>query len=289
MIEFPAANCRSGPSFAYMVNAIHSDARGVVVLINAYFDESNSHPETDRIFVSGYAFDADCDKIRTFESDWRTAICPLPVFHASDFNVRTDPTGITQRERYPCIYKNITEVIHRYAICGLSVSVDNKSFEANIPERLRNVGFGSYSLACLWIFKTLPDILEKQFNNINPISYYFEQGHRHRSAVDDSITLLERSGDELGDKCRFRARAFIPKETPHLGPADHFGYECLQDYRRPKPGSQRRDSLTGLLYGQVSHYVCHWDERALRSFVSTVIERPENVTSFMWPPYSRMA
>ncbi len=220
----------------------------VVALAEAYIDESYSDAKPRILCVAGYVFRK--SRAKEFGKRWGTYLTRkkgLPFFHMVEcahgngiFKGRSDCDEIARR---------LIDETKRWSAYGFAVTVDEDEYDRHTAGK-HGLPENAYGFALLQAM-----ILIRRWANRSKydgsIAYFFEHGHKHRADAEKFLRWVLKN-PEVQARYRYRAHAFVPKETAWLHPADMLAWEWRLETVRDADPSRRpaRKSLVALVREQ---------------------------------------
>jgi len=228
-------------------------------MLEAYFDETETHPNSSFICVAGYLFSK--ENALRFANLWNEKVKPLlpenvEVFHAVDCYARQkDFKKISERDR-DAIFDAMISIIKDTIDFGIIVGVDRSEYESTIKEQQyikckigtpikkqqhikRKIGT-PYTLCALRCAEYVADwLLEQKIEG--DVFYHFEAGHKNQGELDQFLKRISHSPARK-QKYRLNNWDFRTKtEAVQLQAADLLSWEWQRSYATAyQPGCEKR-------------------------------------------------
>ena len=235
-----SASARRGNSLLCQVALTVCGEKGVVAVIQSFFDESF---EDDQSFfaVAGYLFQT--SKLRKFERAWRSMLGGLPYFHMQEINqIKSQPNGLQIGGVYDGMTADDADRLARKAIGligefashGYIIHVDPREVAANWQHT--SIINGPYE-ACLWNALCAAKLWRDEHRPRAGLAYFFEHGGPNQKRAEKTITRLFNDDKEIFGSA---TKAFVPKGcSPAIDAADILCFLALAEFRRQRRKSKK--------------------------------------------------
>ena len=233
----------------------------LVVMIEAYFDESETQDDADVLAVSGFIFDNDnCLKL---DDEWNQILTefgeskekPLPYFRMSSCAHHNSPFEHLSRPECDRAARSCISVIKKYMTYGLSASASQAQFgkwcaEGAIREDITTAAY----VWCCWMSLVGVRAWADRVKFNGKIAYFFEAGHRHQTSANAVMNYIFKQSN-FRDNYRYGTHAFVPKESNRpVQTADILAWHHTQNVKRMMDGRPRRKDFEEILRGQEDQY-----------------------------------
>lgn len=208
-------------------------------MFEAYFDESETHPNSSFVCVAGYLFSK--EMALKFAELWEQNVKPLlpknvEVFHA------VDCYALSKKDR-DTIFDAMIEITKDTIDRGIVVGVARSEYENAIKrhQKIKRMIGTKYTLCALRCAEYLSDwLLEDKIEG--DITYYFEDGNKHRGELENFLKTISYS-PLMKQKYRLKKYGFYAKnEALQLQASDLLAWEWQRSYATAfQPGCERRE------------------------------------------------
>jgi hypothetical protein len=222
----------SAASVLELSRAILGGSRGFIAVLKVFIDESGTHDGSPVVTVAAYM--ARPRQWQLFTKEWRAAIRPAKVYHATDAANRRGEFKNWTREQVDAVAARALPVIVRNTEYGLAVGVQMDHLNEALRERpdLR-AAFGSAYAICL--YAVMGEILDgrRRFESDERMAFFHEENSYKREALDAYEAVL-RDYNQANAPTTFTfgsKQDYVPLQA-----ADVFAYEAnkkLRDTARP--------------------------------------------------------
>ena len=257
--------------FEQLVNLAVPAGGCVVILAEAYVDESGTHDDSPMLAVGGYVFKR--EQAGRFSRDWQKVLdrYGLPAAHMTDaVHCAADykRARMTMNDCIEC-NRSLIENIKRRTMFGFGVSVDPRKYEEIVGSEKNAPSAYSFCLmGCLTIIRRW--IERNAFKG--HFAYVFEAGHNRQGEasrfIGDAILVSDRSKE----RHRYASHNFIDKKLAlPLQAADMLAWHYHHYHARKLAGIDKpRADFSALIRPQD---VCieHNDE-SLRRFRKEIVD-----------------
>jgi len=228
-------------------------------MIEAYFDESGTHDESEFMCVAGYIFEKeDADII---SDKWQKMLTEydLPHFRMSSCAHGSDVFNKLDIKQRIAVETEAIELIKSYMSYGFVVSIEMSSVD-HIPKHgLYN---SPYTFLC-WMALIGVKRWADENKYYGDLAYFFESGATHQGEANNLMTRIL-SEPELIEEYRYASHTFADKaKLEPLQCADLLSWQWfthLKKMQQKKPMRKDFYSLT-----EKVHFHAHFDEHQLRS------------------------
>jgi len=255
-------------AFEAIVQALLRNGGYVVVLLEAYFDESGSHEGAPVLCVAGFVFEK--GQALKLSEEWSEVLnrYELPYFHMVDCAHGNGPFASLSRSQRILVAANIIGIIKRRAAIGFANSVDVEAYYELVPPNLRIAG-SAYSF-CV---RNVLDHVGGWFHKIRfagKSAYFFEAGHKSRSEADKVINdLFVNPLIEQVYRHGYVGHSFVlKKEAPPVQAADMLAWQWATDVRHEAEGKPRRKDFESLMHTGFSGH--HFSRDRLPKYVDVL-------------------
>ena len=263
MIDFLTDAAAAGsPSPEYRLLELVLPDRGYALMFEAYFDESGTHRNSPIMCVAGYLIES--DQCRRFQVEWDAVLSKyrIPYFHMSDCAHGSGVFAGVPKNIRSAICQSLIETIKLRAEIGIAVSVSESEFQSLMPVEFR---VDPYSFCVSYCMQGVIAWAEK-YKVAEPISYFFESGHKNESIANNLINWFRHS-QSLVNGFRYHSHTFVSgKKLCGIAAADLLAWEFLAAHRN-KFGPVRRPvrlSFQNLM--RKTHIMMHFKEDDLREY-----------------------
>src|SRR5665213_2918693 len=241
-----------GTHFDRIGRVLLPDGGCLLVLVEAYFDESGTHAGSKTMALAGYIFRQDQSELMA--SEWREFLAAkgLPYFHMVDCAHGAPPFDKLTPQQRVLVETRLIGLIKQRTVQGIGVTLDLEAFKRRFGEK--SFLGTPYSL-CFYIITRAVVRWAKETEYEGDIAYFFEAGHSSQSEANYlmSLALLP---DELKAQMHYAGHAFVPKEkAPQVQAADLFAWLLTKDRKGRSEGRERRKDYASLV--QHHHNVAH--------------------------------
>jgi len=222
--------------------------RDLVMLLEAYFDESGSHDGSEVLCVAGYVF----EKINCLQldADWAQVLrdYSLPFFRMTDCAHGNKPFAHLSKPQRIAAETRMIEIIRKYMAVGVSVTVRESDFYewTKAPNYLFGSAYTWCCYMCLigvagWVYHNKIDA---------EIAYFFEAGHQHQKQANAVMASVLDEPD-----FRYKAHAFLKKQNARpLQSADLLAWQAATFRKRYMKGiTKPRADFRALVTGTETH------------------------------------
>jgi hypothetical protein len=162
-----------------------------MIQAQAFFDESGSHDGSAVLCVAGYVF-RKSNAIK-LGHEWRKVLRwkKLPYFHMVDCAHGNGPFANLTKDERIAVETKLIETIKRYAIQGISVTIDPAEY-ASFPNKLpTKAGLydSAYALCAQTIMTGVWAFIDAN-PRIGKMHYFFEAGHQSAPQADEIMRAM---------------------------------------------------------------------------------------------------
>jgi hypothetical protein len=201
------------------------DGRGFVVVIAAYFDESEREDGEQPICVGGFLFKP--SGYKALRRYWQSNVLrfrgrQVAPFHMTDLCAGKGVyDGLTIDERL-VILNHAVEAVKRNACAAQGVFFDQQELIRKVPAEWPHA-FGSiYTIACHMCLQVTGFWL-REWSITMPVLYTFERGHRFQSEANAFMDAIG-NNEELARHFMYRNHVFESKTEVGLQAADMYAW-----------------------------------------------------------------
>ena len=228
----------------------------------AFFDESGSHDGSPILCVAGYVFRK--NEAIKLGHEWRKVLRwkKLPYFHMVDCAHGNGPFANLTKDERISVQTKLIEVIKRYAIQGIAITVNPVEYERcakRLPYK-RGLYDNAYAF-CAQVIMTGVSVFIERNPRIGKMAYFFEAGHRSAPQADEIMRTMF-AQPAIKQQFRYTAHVFVEKQdSPQIQAADLLAWQWYTDRRHESEGRPRRKDCASLL--QLHHNAVHIDSNEL--------------------------
>lgn len=247
----------------------------LVATSQAYFDESYEDRKPRILCVAGYVFRK--SRAIQFGQEWSRYLRSkgLPYFHANEcahgvgvFEGRADTHEVARK---------LIALTKAKSEFGVAIAVDQDVYAEvfDAPRFMPTPYAFAITNCCYQIahYRSERAILAKtEFN--------FEQGHRHAGDAHTYLRFLLRS-DEFGSRVGYRSHSFVPKETPHVQPADLLAWLWRLHSARKSVGDQRPERRDLIALRRPQDNFTFFGRAQLESFKANIRAEGDSADEFL--------
>jgi hypothetical protein len=231
-----------------------------LAMIEAYFDESESHTGKPFFCVAGYTFEQ--AQAVKFDGEWRRMLddFDLPYFHMTACEARAEPFTHLEFEVRTAIQTRAVRIIKESICYGVVVSVDPEAWHKIMPPHPLTPRT-PYSFCVHGSFVAIKQRADAE-NYHGKIAYFFEAGQEHQEETDRLMRQYMDVPDSM-EIFRYQSHTFIrKKDSTLLQAADLLAWHCANNYQRVCRGGYSRDDFVNLAKDD-RIYNWHFNEAAL--------------------------
>ena len=195
--------------FRQLLNAVLPKGEGVVVMIEAYFDESGIGKQEPLMCVAGYIFSA--AKATRFSRKWSKALKGFGIeyFRMSECAARQKQFKGRTREECDEVAFALADLTNACAIHGVVVSASQSEFAKRAPSWWEEGKGGTYTAClhqCINLVSTWAD--NDRYNG--RIAYFFEEGCEYEKEAR-RVLMNTMAIERNRAVSRYGGHAFLPK------------------------------------------------------------------------------
>jgi Protein of unknown function (DUF3800) len=233
--------------FAQLLAIILPHGRGLLCMLQAYYDESGTHAGSPILCVAGFMFTA--DQCLAFEKEWAAALdaSGIKVFHTVDYaHSKGEFASKGRRPEYDDLYKTLLGLALKHTAKGTAYLVSETIFNRVKPpgytERWGNA-YAVCALLCIaefgrWCHKNHPT--EK-------IAHVFESGVANAGSAGRLMNLISQYQELRETYCHYSHTFVSKKDAIPLQVADILAYEIYKEEFAKRQGPGRRPVRKSLL------------------------------------------
>lgn len=189
-----------GAFFDRMIEILQPDGKGLLGMIEAYFDESER--DTGFFAVAGYGFVP--DHAREFDREWREILGPIRAFHATDVaNFKDEFKDFTPKTRDALVIRAV-EIVTKHIEVAVGFSCRRADFESGAIN-LRGLR-EPYSYFCHLCMQEIGNWMRAQHID-GDVAYFFDQGNFFKKEAS-ALMNLAINLPEVGELYRRRSHIF---------------------------------------------------------------------------------
>lgn len=243
---------RDGDSGAFFERFLEillpDDTHGLLVVIEAYFDESMRNSGV--FAVAGYGFLP--EQARNFSRDWREMLGPIKVFRMADLAALQGEFKSFSRSESDDLIKRAVELIRHYIAVAVGFSCNLEDFR-KIAIELRGLR-EPYSYLCHLCMQEVGNWLRDKKEERGAV-YAFEAGHEFQNESSNLMNLATRV-PTIGELYCYRSHGFVSKtDALPLHAADFLAWEWTK-YQDETVARQLRPARRSL--------IAAWDDERYR-------------------------
>lgn len=216
----------------------------VLVLAEAYFDESSTHAGSKVMALGGYLFRK--DNSEEMARQWREFLKAkgLPYFHMVDCAHGNPPFDkLTKQERI-LTETRLIGLIKKYTVQGIGVVMDLEAFHRRFGEK--SFLGTPYSLSFYMLTRGVAMWAESTKYD-GEMAYFFEAGHASQSEAN-YLLGIGLGIPEIKAELRYAGHAFVEKEkSPQVQAADLFVWLLAKDRKSRAEGRPERKDYRSLI------------------------------------------
>jgi len=250
---------------ANLERLLHVLKADIVMMVEAYFDESGTHDGSPVMCVAGYLFDG--KQCLHLDREWVDALRTFGVtrFHAVDCAQGVGEfSSLSPKDRTELTVRLIG-IIKRRMNIGIAVSMSDTAF-GQIKPPVYERG-GPYLFCAMQVLAGVVGWADKHSYS-GKIAYFFESGNKHEGVTHRAIDMVQSEAAGFSN-LRFHSVTFGGKsDFRPLQAADILAYEWCKELRRLNMSAEKfrpmRRSLESLL--EQPHIQQHFGPEDLREF-----------------------
>lgn len=248
----------------------------LLVLVEAYFDESGTHDGSKVMALAGYLFRQ--DKSEEMAAIWREFLAArgLPYFHMVDCAHGNPPFDKLDPKHRILVETRLIGLIKQFTVQGIGVTVDLEAFHRRFGEK--SFLGTPYSLAFYLVTRGVA-VWAKETQYEGKIAYFFEAGHASQSEANYLLGIGLRI-PEIKAELHYAGHAFVEKqEAPQVQAADLFAWLLTKDRKCRAEGRPERKDYTSL--AQHHHNVSNISDEQFDILEPLWNRQREKVIAFM--------
>jgi len=218
----------------------------MVVMLQAYFDESGTHENAPAVLVAGYLFEP--ERCLALESDWSIALneAGVSAFHMKDWAASKGEFSSMGKCDRDDFYMKLLNLIKRDASKGIAAQVSQAEFDRIKPANWNDRIGGAYSVCATLCLQAIGLWCKQNWPDEN-IAYFFEAGHESANEASRFMDLIARS-TVLTKEYRYYSHTFVKKkESTLLQTADILAWEINKENVEKTYAPRRRNPRKSLI------------------------------------------
>ena len=234
--------------------------------VEAYFNDSGSHPTSPVVCVAGYIFDK--EQAIKFDREWRAVlnIYHLPFFRMSSFAHGSEPFDNLSPHERATLEGNLIAVINKWMSFGVAITVEPEILTRVLPGD-GDSAESPFSYCARFVLTGARRWIDEK-KVTGECAYIFESGHRSHDEANDIMNRVYLDARQR-KAYRYLSHTFIGKNlaTP-LQAADVLAWYWYADHRSKTRGDAAPRAGARALFegGRRGDYsLLHSDEMAIRS------------------------
>lgn len=257
---------------AQLLDAVLPDGKGMVVMLQAYFDESGTQGDSPALLVAGYLFEP--QRCLALETDWSIALkeAGVSIFHATDCAGGWGEFKDMDRKGRDELYLKLLNLIRRDATVGMVVQVKEADFRQAVPAGWEKRFGGAYA-ACATLCLQAVGRWCRDNSRDDRVAYFLESGHQCAGEAFHFMEFIAQF-PVMRDLYRWHSHTFVSKKsTVPLQTADILAWELNKEnversfFPRRRPLRKSIGALT-----DVPTTVMHLEQGRLKKYFASVLE-----------------
>jgi hypothetical protein len=155
---------------------------GIVGILNAYFDESDTHHGSPAMSVAGFLFDSSASQ--ACEKEWAAALHDFRCdsFHMSELVHGQGQFCVLSQEERHALLKRLVGIIKQRALVGIAaIAINEEALNAIIGSSNSTKLLGRVYTACVMgCVAACGQWINENCSSDTTVTYFFEQGHRRQ-------------------------------------------------------------------------------------------------------------
>lgn len=241
----------------------------LVVLAEAYFDESGTHDGSPIVVVGGYIFDS--DRVDAFSERWWAALKEKGVeyFHTTEAVCQTGAFSHLSDGEADQLIRQLIPLIQEYTEAGFAISIEKPIFDLLVP--INPVLADEYALVAWRLMSKLNQALGELGKSAEKTAFFFEAGHSGQTSFNDLINLLL-SEDRARERVGYTSHAFVnKKESPAVQAADFLVWQTAKSFKQFRAFKRQRRDFEALI-SDGKHRAQHISQSELLELVGGFLE-----------------
>ena len=216
---------------ATLLRALVPRETDLVTILQAYFDESDSHDGAPALTVAGFVFGPEeCLKL---DEKWLAVLdrYGLPYFHMVDCAHGNPPFDKLTKDECIAVEKEMIAIIRGHLMFGMAVSVSERDYyDVFGPSGYMNFG-SAYSYCCHTCVGVVGHFFRDARADVE-IAYFFEAGHKSQGETNKVMETLF-NDPNLRRTSRYAGHSFASKtKLRPLQAADLFAWLASNQTKR---------------------------------------------------------
>jgi hypothetical protein len=257
----------AGADFERLLDIYLGKGGTSVSTVEAYFNDSGTHPGSPVLCVAGYVFDK--ERAINFDREWRAllGVYHLPYFRMSACAHGSEPFNELSAGQRAALELNLVAIVNKWMTCGLAITVQPDVLGRILSTR-SGLAESPFSYCARFILTSVRRRIEEK-KIVGDCAYVFESGHQSQDEANEIMHRLYLDA-KLRRAHRYLSHAFISKSiaTP-LQAADMLAWQWYTDSRRRIRGeAASRPGAQALFEGgsRREYTLLHSDELSLRGW-----------------------
>ena len=221
----------------------------LVALIQAYFDESDSHDGAVALTVAGFVFTS--EESLKLDEKWLSVLerYELPYFHMVDCAHGNRPFDKLTKEQCIAVEKEMIAIIREHVLFGMAVSIPERDYDEIFPRGYAQYG-SAYSYCCHTCIAVVNEWIKANYV-AGETAYFFEAGHKSQNEANRIMNAIFANPTQRRDY-RYAGHSFGDKKKLRpLQAADLFAWLNANQAKRVLRGEKTmRADLRALLTGR---------------------------------------
>ena len=159
-----------------------------VSTVEAYFNDSGSHPTSPVVCVAGYIFDK--EQAIKFDREWRAVlnIYHLPFFRMSSFAHGSEPFDDLSPHERATLESNLIAVINKWMSFGVAITVEPETLTRVLPGG-GDSAESPFSYCARFVLTGARRWIDEK-KVAGDCAYIFESGHRSHEEANDIMNRM---------------------------------------------------------------------------------------------------
>lgn len=238
----------------------------IMRMLEAYFDESQSHKGKPFLCVAGCIFES--EQAIVFDEKWRVMLgdFDLPYFRMSACEARAKPFEHLEREVRTAIQGRAARLINEHISHGVVVSVNPEEYIRITPPHPL-IAKQPYTFCVHGSFVAVKQMADAdKFDG--KIAYVFEAGHEHQNETDKLMRYYMNAPGSI-DIFRYQSHSFVGKQdsTP-LQAADFLAWHSTTNFKRTESDHYSRNDFAEFVDDR--YWRWHFDRSSIEQHAEIV-------------------
>lgn len=218
---------------ARLLEILAPEPSAIVVMIEAYFDESGTHGGSPAMCVAGYIYDR--KNSVQIDKKWKAVLDKynLPYFHMVDCAHGNRPFNRLTKEECINAAKDMIGIINEHASFGQYALVVKSIFDDKMHPH--NPWKSAYTWCCYMALQGVGEWCDR-VNYQGKVAYFFESGHRFQAQANNLLDAISRS-EAFRQRFRYGSHTFADKKCLRpLQSADMLAWHAVNNVKRALRG-----------------------------------------------------